>query len=164
MSRMLSHRRFALSQLPGMLLLAGLCGAANLSVDARSRARTRLLLVRSAVRVDEERYDDHDRVTSVTDLLTLTEPEIAEAGIGRKFQKPTVFESQTIQDNLLLALNVDHSVRGTLFWRESPAETATIDRAPSVAAAEVAIGLALIVAIFRHKKSINIDDLHQMEG
>lgn len=34
----------------------------------------------------------------------------------------------------------------------------------TVAAAEVAIGLALIVAIFRHKKSINIDDLHQMEG
>jgi NADH-quinone oxidoreductase subunit K len=34
----------------------------------------------------------------------------------------------------------------------------------TVAAAEVAIGLALIVAIFRHKQSINIDDLHQMEG
>ena len=34
----------------------------------------------------------------------------------------------------------------------------------TVAAAEVAIGFALIVAIFRHKKSINIDDLHQMEG
>jgi NADH-quinone oxidoreductase subunit K len=34
----------------------------------------------------------------------------------------------------------------------------------TVAAAEVAIGLALIVAIFRNKHSINIDDLHQMEG
>jgi NADH-quinone oxidoreductase subunit K len=34
----------------------------------------------------------------------------------------------------------------------------------AVAAAEVAIGLALIVAIFRTKKSINIDELHQMEG
>lgn len=34
----------------------------------------------------------------------------------------------------------------------------------TVAAAEVAIGLAIIVAIFRHKQSINIDDLHQMEG
>lgn len=34
----------------------------------------------------------------------------------------------------------------------------------TVAAAEVAIGLALIVAIFRNKQSINIDDLHQMEG
>ncbi len=34
----------------------------------------------------------------------------------------------------------------------------------TVAAAEVAVGLALIVAIFRNKKSINIDDLHRMEG
>lgn len=34
----------------------------------------------------------------------------------------------------------------------------------TVAAAEVAIGLALIVAIFRSKQSINIDALHQMEG
>lgn len=34
----------------------------------------------------------------------------------------------------------------------------------TVAAAEVAIGLALIVTIFRNKNSINIDDLHQMEG
>ncbi|HVU11445.1 MAG TPA: NADH-quinone oxidoreductase subunit NuoK [Phototrophicaceae bacterium] len=34
----------------------------------------------------------------------------------------------------------------------------------TVAAAEVAVGLALIVAIFRTKKSINLDELHQMEG
>jgi NADH-quinone oxidoreductase subunit K len=34
----------------------------------------------------------------------------------------------------------------------------------TVAAAEVAVGLALIVAIFRTKKSINIDSLHQLEG
>ena len=34
----------------------------------------------------------------------------------------------------------------------------------TVAAAEVAVGLALIVAIFRSKKSISIDELHQMEG
>lgn len=34
----------------------------------------------------------------------------------------------------------------------------------TVAAAEVAIGLALIVTIFRHKQTINIDELHQMEG
>jgi NADH-quinone oxidoreductase subunit K len=34
----------------------------------------------------------------------------------------------------------------------------------TVAAAEVAVGLALIVAIFRTKQSINIDDLHSMEG
>ncbi len=34
----------------------------------------------------------------------------------------------------------------------------------TVAAAEVAVGLALIVAIFRNKKSINIDELHEMQG
>lgn len=34
----------------------------------------------------------------------------------------------------------------------------------TVAAAEVAIGLALIVAIFRTKQSIDIDELHEMEG
>ncbi|GAB1421865.1 NADH-quinone oxidoreductase subunit NuoK [Anaerolineales bacterium] len=34
----------------------------------------------------------------------------------------------------------------------------------TVAAAEVAVGLALIVAVFRSKQSINIDDLHQLEG
>lgn len=34
----------------------------------------------------------------------------------------------------------------------------------TVAASEVAVGLALIVAIFRLKQSINIDDLHELEG
>jgi urea transport system ATP-binding protein len=38
-----------------------------------------------------------------------------------------VFESQTVEDNLLLALNVDHSVRGTLFWRETKRETTRIE-------------------------------------
>jgi len=64
----------------------------------------------------------------IVDLTRLDETRIAELGIGRKFQKPTVFESQTVQDNLLLALNVDHSVRGTLFWRGSKAEAERIDK------------------------------------
>src|SRR5436305_1056576 len=42
----------------------------------------------------------------VTDLTRHDGTRIAEAGLGRQFQKPTVFESQTIEDNLLLALNV----------------------------------------------------------
>src|ERR1700688_5031059 len=37
-------------------------------------------------------------------LLALSEPEIAQAGIGRKFQKPTVFEQLTVFENLELAL------------------------------------------------------------
>ena len=39
-----------------------------------------------------------------TDLTRLDEPAIAPLGIGRKFQKPTVFEPHTVWDNLLLAL------------------------------------------------------------
>src|ERR1041384_193246 len=62
------------------------------------------------------------------DLTRLDETRIAELGIGRKFQKPTVFESQTVQDNLLLALNVDHSVKGTLFWRSNAEESEAIDK------------------------------------
>jgi len=46
------------------------------------------------------------------DLLTMSEPEIARAGIGRKFQKPTVFEYLTVAENLELALA---GPRG--FWR-----------------------------------------------
>src|SRR5439155_19649742 len=64
----------------------------------------------------------------VTDLTRLDETRIAEPAIGRKFQKPTVFESQTVHDNLLLALNVAHSVTGTLFWRRNAAESERIDK------------------------------------
>ena len=63
-----------------------------------------------------------------TDLTGLDEAQIAELGIGRKFQKPTVFDNHTVYDNLLLALNVDHSVRGTLFWRETAGETSQINQ------------------------------------
>jgi urea transport system ATP-binding protein len=58
------------------------------------------------------------------DLTKLDETQIAELGIGRKFQKPTVFEMHTVEDNILLALKADRRVRGTLFWTEtSEAET-----------------------------------------
>ncbi len=48
-------------------------------------------------------------------LLSLSEPEIAEAGIGRKFQKPTVFEEHTVFENLELAMASDKRVLPTLF-------------------------------------------------
>ncbi|HET6928018.1 MAG TPA: urea ABC transporter ATP-binding protein UrtD [Hyphomicrobiaceae bacterium] len=51
------------------------------------------------------------------DLTTQDEAAIAQLGIGRKFQKPTVFENHTVEDNVLLALKADRSVRGNLFWR-----------------------------------------------
>ena len=48
-------------------------------------------------------------------LLKCTEPEIAEAGIGRKFQKPTVFEEHSVFENLELAMAFDKRVIPTLF-------------------------------------------------
>ena len=56
------------------------------------------------------------------DLTRLDEAEIAELGVGRKFQKPTVFEMHTVEDNLRLALKADRRPRATLLWRDSPAE------------------------------------------
>ena len=53
------------------------------------------------------------------DLLRLTEPEIAQVGIGRKFQKPTVFEHQPVFANLELAMAGDKRVWPTLFARLS---------------------------------------------
>jgi urea transport system ATP-binding protein len=57
-----------------------------------------------------------------TDLTKLDEADIAQLGIGRKFQKPTVFESHTVWDNLELALNRKRGVFATLFYRLSPAD------------------------------------------
>jgi len=51
------------------------------------------------------------------DLTQLDEAAIAELGIGRKFQKPTVFESQTVEDNILLALKAPRTARATLFGK-----------------------------------------------
>jgi urea transport system ATP-binding protein len=62
------------------------------------------------------------------DLSKLDEAEIAELGIGRKFQKPTVFEMHTVEDNLRLADKSDRSPRATFFWRDSAEESARIDR------------------------------------
>lgn len=60
-------------------------------------------------------------------LLTKDEADIAQLGIGRKFQKPTVFEEQTVFDNLELSLKTDKRVIQTLFARLSPSEIDRID-------------------------------------
>ena len=57
---------------------------------------------------------------STIDLLRLRENEIASVGVGRKFQKPTVFEHLTVFENLELALKTDRGVRSSLFFRLSP--------------------------------------------
>ncbi|MEI2678673.1 MAG: urea ABC transporter ATP-binding protein UrtD [Burkholderiaceae bacterium] len=51
------------------------------------------------------------------DLLGLRENEIASIGIGRKFQKPTVFEQLSVFENLELALKANRGVRSSMFFR-----------------------------------------------
>ena len=53
------------------------------------------------------------------DLTKLSEAQIAHAGIGRKFQKPTIFERHTVFENLELSMKADKRVRRTLFAKLS---------------------------------------------
>jgi urea transport system ATP-binding protein len=62
-----------------------------------------------------------------TDLLKLSEPQIVASGIGRKFQKPTVFEQLTVFENLELALAGNRSFLKTLMARISGAQKDRID-------------------------------------
>jgi urea transport system ATP-binding protein len=69
---------------------------------------TMMDVITGKTRPDEGRA----RFGSQLDLLAMSEPEIARAGIGRKFQKPTVFEYLTVAENLELALAGPRS-----FWK-----------------------------------------------
>ncbi len=57
-----------------------------------------------------------------TNLLKLNEAKIARAGIGRKFQRPTVFEDQSVAENLMMALKANRAPWKVLFWRPAPAD------------------------------------------
>ncbi len=59
---------------------------------------------------------------STIDLLRHSEAEIAGLGIGRKFQKPTVFEALTVFENLELALKSPRGVASALWHRLSGAQ------------------------------------------
>jgi urea transport system ATP-binding protein len=50
-------------------------------------------------------------------LIGMNEAKIARAGIGRKFQRPTVFEDQSVFDNLMIAVRNDRSPIAVLFFR-----------------------------------------------
>ena len=54
---------------------------------------------------------------STIDLLRHNEPEIAQLGIGRKFQKPTVFEHLSVFENLELALKTHKGVAASMFFK-----------------------------------------------
>lgn len=67
------------------------------------------------------RPDDGDVLfDGKVDLTKMDEASIAELGIGRKFQKPTVFESHTVADNILLAMKGPRTALSSLFgWRNT---------------------------------------------
>jgi len=73
-------------------------------------------IVTGKTRPDEGRVIWGEKSVS---LLRMSEAKIAQAGIGRKFQKPTVFEDQTVQENLLMALKNKRGWLGVLFYRPS---------------------------------------------
>jgi urea transport system ATP-binding protein len=66
-------------------------------------------------------------LTSDTDLTTLSEFQIARLGIGRKFQRPTVFQGLTVFENLELASQGARGVWRNLFGRLRPAARARVD-------------------------------------
>jgi urea transport system ATP-binding protein len=61
------------------------------------------------------------------DLTRMSEAEIVDAGIGRKFQKPTIFRTHTVLENLELSLKMDKRVLPTLRARRTPEQDARID-------------------------------------
>jgi len=61
------------------------------------------------------------------DLLRLKEQQVSQIGVGRKFQKPTVYEQLNVFENLELALKADRRVRASLFSRLTAEQLARID-------------------------------------
>lgn len=76
-------------------------------------------------------------------LLSLSESQIAQIGVGRKFQRPTVFEDQTVAENLMLALKKHRSPFSVLRFRPSKMDRETVE--------ELAEQIGLSVAL--HRKS-----------
>ncbi|MFN3641487.1 MAG: urea ABC transporter ATP-binding protein UrtD [Gemmobacter sp.] len=75
-----------------------------------------------------------------TNLLRLSEAAIARAGVGRKFQRPTVFEDQSVFDNLAMALRNPRGPFAVLVYRLTPADR---DRVQALAA-EIGLADALL--------------------
>lgn len=82
-------------------------------------------IVTGKTRPDEGRVIWGDRSEN---LLKLSESQIAMKGIGRKFQRPTVFEDQTVFDNLLMALKKNRSPFEVLFYRRSAEDVGKVEQ------------------------------------
>jgi urea transport system ATP-binding protein len=84
---------------------------------------------------------------STIDLLRYNEPEIAQLGIGRKFQKPTVFEHLSVFENLELALKTHKGVRASMFFK--------LDSAQSDRLADVIDTIQLSDSVFRQAGNLS---------
>ena len=82
-------------------------------------------IVTGKTRPDEGRVIWGERSVS---LLSMSESQIAMEGIGRKFQKPTVFEDQTVRENLAMALKNKRSPFDVLFYRKTGEGAARIEQ------------------------------------
>ena len=76
-------------------------------------------IVTGKTKPDEGRVLWGDKAVS---LLSMSESQIAQAGIGRKFQRPTVFEDQTVADNLMLALKKSRGPLSVLLFKPSASD------------------------------------------
>lgn len=82
-------------------------------------------IVTGKTRPDEGRVIWGERSVS---LLKMSEAKIAQAGIGRKFQKPTVFEDQTVRENLLMALKKPRGWLSVLTYRAPAADMEKVEQ------------------------------------
>ncbi|MWD28260.1 urea ABC transporter ATP-binding protein UrtD [Aquicoccus sp. SCR17] len=93
-------------------------------------------IVTGKTRPDEGRVIWGERSVS---LLRMSESRIAQEGIGRKFQRPTVFEDQSVHDNLLMALKKPRGPFAVLFYRPESPDEARVEEL----AAEIGLEAAL---------------------
>ncbi|EPX85350.1 urea ABC transporter ATP-binding protein UrtD [Salipiger mucosus] len=81
-------------------------------------------IITGKTRPDEGRVIYGERSYS---LLKMSESDIARAGVGRKFQKPTVFEAQSVRENLAMALKNKRSPFDVLLYRKNSEGAARIE-------------------------------------
>ena len=73
-------------------------------------------IITGKTKPDEGRVIYGDKSVS---LLKMSESKIAQAGVGRKFQRPTVFEDQSVFDNLMMALKKTRGPLAVLFFKQT---------------------------------------------
>ena len=81
-------------------------------------------IITGKTRPDEGRVVWGDRGVS---LLAMSESAIARAGVGRKFQRPTVFEAQSVFENLLMALRKNRGPLAVLFYSLGSEDTLKVE-------------------------------------